>query len=114
MIVRDFDVVGVAVTPPKTDPPLIVDTDAVLPDAIPGEFLQSVAWRNPEVGELFRGVHEQEFPERRSLQSHRPAPGSFAAEYSFRVAVGKAPDQSRSITQYVIIVKRYYPAIFRD
>jgi hypothetical protein len=30
MVVRDFDVVGVALAPSKTDPPLVVDPNAVL------------------------------------------------------------------------------------
>src|SRR5262249_1785526 len=46
MIVDDLDIVGVAVTPAEADAPLVVDSDAVLPFAIPGEPLQPITgWR---------------------------------------------------------------------
>ncbi len=49
MIVSDLDVVRITVLPGKADPPLIVDTDTVLPCAIPLELLEPVARRYAKV-----------------------------------------------------------------
>jgi hypothetical protein len=45
MVVDDFDIRRSSVRPPEADPPLIIDADAVLAEAIALECLQSVASR---------------------------------------------------------------------
>ena len=44
MVVRDFNVVGVALLPGKTNPPLIVDPNTVLPLAVPA--IQALGFRS--------------------------------------------------------------------
>lgn len=107
MIVGDLDVVRVAVAPPKADAPLIVDANAVLPDAIATEFFQSIAGGYPQVGQLLSGIQDEKLAERDVLQGWGPASYHLAVEQSFRVAVAEAADHSGNITRYVIIVKRY-------
>src|SRR3990172_7326950 len=51
VIVRDFDVVGIAVLPPKTDPVLVVDANAVLPCAVAAEALQPIAGRDTQLSQ---------------------------------------------------------------
>lgn len=51
MIVHDFYVISITINPFKTDPPLIVDPDAVLPCPVAAELLQSVGWWNAEVAQ---------------------------------------------------------------
>jgi hypothetical protein len=46
VIVHDFDVVGIALVPTETDPPLGIDPDAELPDSGSSELLQPIARRN--------------------------------------------------------------------
>jgi hypothetical protein len=52
MIVDDLDIMGVAVTPSEANAPLVVDSDAVLPFAIPGEPLQPITGWRPQVFEI--------------------------------------------------------------
>jgi hypothetical protein len=61
VIVNDLDVEGIGSDPSKADPPLIVDADAVLSDTIGRKFLQTVCWRNPEVGEARSSVQHDKF-----------------------------------------------------
>ena len=49
MIVTDLYVVGIVIHEPKTDAPLIVDRDGVLPLSIPGQGMQPVAARDFEI-----------------------------------------------------------------
>jgi hypothetical protein len=48
MVINDFNLVRLAVPPFKTDPVLIIDTNAVLAPAVSSQSLQAVAGRNPE------------------------------------------------------------------
>ena len=56
MIVDDLDVVGIAVTPTKANPPLVVDPDAVLSFAVASQGLQSIAGRCLQIAETARAV----------------------------------------------------------
>jgi hypothetical protein len=49
MVIRDFHVKSVALTPFKTNPPLIVDPNTVLSFPIPSESFQTVTGRLREV-----------------------------------------------------------------
>jgi hypothetical protein len=50
LVVNDLHVFWPRVGPGEADPPLLVDPDAVLASAIPGELLQPVARRDEQVG----------------------------------------------------------------
>jgi hypothetical protein len=52
MVVDDLDIVGVAITPAEADAPLVVNSDAVLPFALPGELLQPITGWCPQVLEI--------------------------------------------------------------
>jgi hypothetical protein len=67
VVINNLDLKGVAVAPPKTDPPLVVDTNAMLAGAIAFELLQAVTGRDAEVFELLGGVHDAELPEHESV-----------------------------------------------
>jgi len=56
MVVCDFDFVGMAFLPLKTDPVLLVNSDAVLSFSIPREALQPVAWWNYQLSQHTRAV----------------------------------------------------------
>jgi len=49
MVVHDFDVIGVATIPAKTNAPPIIDTDAELAFSTALERLQAIARRYPQV-----------------------------------------------------------------
>ena len=59
MVVDDLNVMGVASDPAEADPPLVVDTDAVLAETIRGELLQTIRWRHSEVSKTCRGIEHQ-------------------------------------------------------
>ena len=52
MVVRNFDLVGMAILPTKTHPILLVDSDAVLTVSIAGEPLETIAWWHDELAEM--------------------------------------------------------------
>ncbi len=56
MVVDDLNVVRVAAAPSETDPPLVVDSDAVLPAPVALERLQPVARRYAQVVQALGGV----------------------------------------------------------
>lgn len=51
VVIDDLHIERIAIAPNETDPPLIVDTDAVLPRAVSSQGLQTVARRRPQVVE---------------------------------------------------------------
>jgi hypothetical protein len=72
MIVDALDLVSVAGTPSKTDPPLVVNSNAVLALPIAGEFLESVSWRNAKISQRLRVVQHRELPTRDVLDAPKP------------------------------------------
>jgi hypothetical protein len=49
VIIRNFDVKGITINKPETDPPLIVDGDCMLLSSVSPELVESISWRNPKV-----------------------------------------------------------------
>jgi hypothetical protein len=49
VIIHYLDVMRLAITPDETDPPLIVDANAMLPSPITLEGFKTVAWRNTKI-----------------------------------------------------------------
>jgi hypothetical protein len=54
MVIDNFNVVRIAITSDEVQPPLVIDADAVLSGPVPGQRLQVVGLRLPEI--LQRGV----------------------------------------------------------
>jgi hypothetical protein len=54
MIVDDLYVVSVSFFPHKANPPLVIDTNAVLPFAVSLERMKSVAARRAQIHQVFR------------------------------------------------------------
>lgn len=48
MIIDDFNIKGIATFPCKTDSPLLIDTNAVLPAPVALQFLQKVGRRHSQ------------------------------------------------------------------
>jgi hypothetical protein len=62
VIIDNFDVCGVPI-PIKANSPLIVNSDAVLPLAVAGEFLQLITWE-VQVAQFLGSMELPELPER--------------------------------------------------
>jgi len=57
MIIRDFNVIGVSVSPIETNSPLVVDANTVLPLAIAFEFVKAIARRGAQIVEIDRTLN---------------------------------------------------------
>lgn len=106
MIVNDLYVVCVAVSPAKTDSPLLVDSYAVLPAPIAREFLETIGRRYPQVVERVGSVQDKELPQGDPLDTAELA-GSLTLKDLFRLAATEALDHGLSITRHDNNVKRY-------
>jgi len=63
VIVDDFDIVAMALTPDKTDSPLIIDPHRVLPFPIASQCFQLISrWRSQNA-QLCRSVNLEQFPQ---------------------------------------------------
>ena len=69
MIVDDFHVVAMAITPNKTDSPLIVDPNRVLPFAIASQSFQLISGRRRQNVQLRGGVKLEQLPDCNPLDS---------------------------------------------
>jgi hypothetical protein len=63
VIVDDFDIVAMALTPDKTDSPLIIDPNRVLPFPIASQCFQLISWRRSQNAQLRRSVNLEQFPQ---------------------------------------------------
>jgi len=90
MIVDDLDLVGVAIAPYKTDPPLVVDPYAVLALTIAGQLLEPVSGRNPEVLQRLRVVQHRELATGDVLDTPK-ARTTLAVEERFGVLAPERP-----------------------
>lgn len=52
MVVRDFDLVGIAILPSEANPILLVNADTVLTAAVAGEAFQPVSWRDRQFAKI--------------------------------------------------------------
>lgn len=60
MVVHNFNLMRPILTPSKAHPPMIVNTDAMLPLAVALEGFELVSWGNPETRQLGGGMQLQE------------------------------------------------------
>ena len=92
VIVNNLDREGIAVSPPETDPPLIIDANTVLAGAIAFQLLQAVAGRDPEILQPLGGVYHTKFPEHEPVELGGEAADPFALKEALRIAIGEAGD----------------------
>jgi hypothetical protein len=78
MVVHDFDLRGIGSGPRETNPPLIVDADAVLAGATAFQDFQAVARRQAKEGKFGRGIDELKFGKGALLDIRRKAAGAGA------------------------------------
>ena len=72
MIIDEGYLEGVAVAPPKADPPLVVHADAVLTSALARKLLEVIPGGHPQVVKGLGRVHDNELSQSRLLQDSRP------------------------------------------
>lgn len=62
MVINDFDCGGVVINPDETDPPLVVDSNAVLALAVSPKRLQAITRNGGQVRQASRRIDVIEFP----------------------------------------------------
>src|SRR5690348_5970918 len=97
MVIRDFDIEGVTALPSKTHAELVVDANAVLPDAIALEGFETVAGRDTQITQRGGCLEILELAAGDGLDVHE-TPHTQAVEQGFGVFVGKRLYHSLSYT----------------
>ena len=80
MVVNDFNLVGIPVTPLEANSPTLIDPDAVLSLPVSRQLLKSIARRNAEIGEAKCVIEHSEFSVSSLLDVSRETRRPFAAE----------------------------------
>ena len=110
MIVDDFYIVRIPVSPTKADSPLVVDAYAVLTFPVAAELLETIRWWNTKVIECISRIQNQELPQRNALKGPELA-GVPPLEDFFRLLAAESLDHGRMITRGDNSVKRYYACL---
>src|SRR5437762_13027853 len=92
MIIREFDVVRVALAPGKADPPLPVHAHAPLPRTVAHEAFQPVAGNPSQVIETPGAVQLDQLALRSILNLWGKAAGELPAEDALRLLVPERAD----------------------
>lgn len=71
MIIHDFHLIRVGVAPFETNPPLVVDANAVLSVPVAGQFFQMIRGRRPQIVQRDRVVQHTQFAQRDLLNGWR-------------------------------------------
>jgi hypothetical protein len=82
--------VGVAVFPPETDAPSLINADTVLSFSITAKALKPIAGRECKVIYILYGMNQEQFVMRSRPNIRRKVFGTLAIEYPLGVLVRKA------------------------
>ena len=107
MVIDDLNLMRVARTPTKADPPLSVDADAVLPGSIALQLFQSVRRGYAQVIKRRRGVEHAQLPKGGTLHVGAQTPDRSALEKTLSVSILEALDHTLTITCRAINVHLY-------
>ncbi|MEI6315802.1 MAG: hypothetical protein WCO89_13095, partial [Syntrophus sp. (in: bacteria)] len=91
MIINDLNVIGMAAFEVEAHAPLIVDTDAPLPDSVTLQLLQPVIGRNTKISQVFRSVEHGQFAQGHDLNIHETG-NPLAVKQGFRVGALECRD----------------------
>ncbi len=87
----DFGCDTFCLTPDKTYPPLVVDSDTVLTFSIPLQLFKSIPRWNIQITGLGSNINRPEFPPTNDLDFLGKFLNEYRLEYPFRVLVGETP-----------------------
>lgn len=74
MVINNFDLMSITILPAKTDPPLLVDSDAPLAAAITLQGFQAIARWHEQRPQVDRGIEHTEFAASQPLNILRQSP----------------------------------------
>ena len=98
MIVDDLNTVRGSILPYEAEPPLIVNTDAVLSNPIPFECLQVIAWRHSQIIEPDRRVQHSQLSARHGQDVRRKTFRDLTGENERRAFASEAFDHGCYVT----------------
>lgn len=61
MVINDLDVISFVIAPLETNPPLVVDADAILARSIAFEFLKAISWGSEQILKIFSIIEIDQF-----------------------------------------------------
>jgi hypothetical protein len=93
VVIHDFNFTGLPFAPRKTNPPLVIDADAVLTLSIAFKAFQAISWQRRERSEIRRGVEHIEFAKGQALNGLEPTHG-FPAEQALGVSASEGPNHT--------------------
>ena len=102
MVVNDFDLTRIAVLPSKTNAPLIVDPDTVLPSTLSAKLLESVSGRDAQILEDLRGIDDHQLAQHCVLELARISANPLPLEEPLGVPIAEAPDHPRTYSRNII------------
>jgi hypothetical protein len=97
MVVNDPDIIGCSVMPSKTDPPLLIDADAVLPPPIALQRFEPIAGRYAEIVQRSGLIQHTQLTQSSRLDLYGQSPTSKATPNARCLGIGKALDHGPMI-----------------
>ena len=94
MIIHDLDLVGVPITPDETNPPLVIDANAVLSGPVSRQRFQPVAGWHTQILQRPRTVQVFELAPRRVLNVGWQPPRMLTPKNPRRLRIGEANDHN--------------------
>lgn len=94
VIVRNLDVIRIAVRPAKANAPLVIDSNAVLTCPITDQFLKPVSGRHAKIAKRLGGMNQKQFSQCGPLHIPAEAGPSLALKYLFSIAITEALDHA--------------------
>jgi len=104
MIVNDLDLSGSKISPNKTNAPLIVDTNTVLPFPIALQRLKSIAWQRSKHSQRAGSVQQTQPLERRTLNTGKTL-NELSLEQRLGMFVFEALNHSQTLAEMTYDVK---------
>lgn len=98
MVVADFHVVGVAISPSEAHTVLIVDANAVLSGTVSLECFKAIARWYAKIFQHHSRIQIFQFPASRTLDVHKAA-NAYSAEKSFPVPISEGLEHGVSYTE---------------
>jgi hypothetical protein len=96
VIVDNFHLTGALIAPLKTDPPLIVYADRMLPFAVSRQFFKSIPRRYPGVVERHGGLEDRQFSLRNAFNIDK-APDAVSVREFLSIAATERFNHKTSI-----------------
>ena len=109
MVIHNLNFVRMAVLPPKTNAPLVVNADAVLSQPTALQSFQAVAGRHGHLAQFRSSVQSEQFASCAPLDRGRESAGQFRPEQPFGLCAREAQNHQGIVTPRVNSVK---PALY--